>query len=53
MSDTIHSRKSPQFQEQDTFVTIGKVPEDEQISSVVDTPAGVKTPKNERTTGRL
>ena len=28
--------KSPQFQEQDTFVTIGKVPEDEQIT-VTDT----------------
>ena len=32
MTDTIHSVKSPQFQEQDTFVTIGKVPEDEQIT---------------------
>ena len=36
MSATIHSRKSPQFQELDTFVTIGKVPEDEQIT-VADT----------------
>lgn len=36
MSDTIHSRKFPQSPEQDTFVTIGKVPEDEQIT-VTDT----------------
>lgn len=36
MSDTIRSQKSPQSPEQDTFVTIGKIPEDEQIT-VADT----------------
>ena len=36
MSDTIHSKKFPQSPEQDTFVTIGKIPEDEQIT-VADT----------------
>lgn len=36
MPDTIHSVKSPQSPEQDTFVTIGKIPEDEQIT-VADT----------------
>lgn len=36
MSDTIHSMKSPQSPEQDTFVTIGKIPEEEQIT-VADT----------------
>ena len=32
MSDTIRSRKSSQSPEQDTFVTIGKIPEDEQVT---------------------
>ena len=32
MTDTIHSPKTPQPSEQNTFVTIGKVPEDEQIT---------------------
>ena len=32
MTDTIHSQKTPQPSEQNTFVTIGKVPEDEQIT---------------------
>ncbi len=36
MTDTIHSVKSPQSPEQDTFVTIGNIPEDEQIT-VIDT----------------
>ena len=36
MSDTIHYKKFPQSPEQDTFVAIGKIPEDEQIT-VADT----------------
>lgn len=32
MPDTIHSMKTPQVTEQNTFVTIGKIPEDEQIT---------------------
>lgn len=36
MTDTIQSLKTPQPSKQNTFVTIGKVPEDEQIT-VADT----------------
>ncbi|MEI3479614.1 MAG: hypothetical protein V8Q84_11610 [Bilophila sp.] len=36
MTDTIQSLKTPQPSEQNTFVTIGKVTEDEQIT-VADT----------------
>lgn len=36
MIDTIQSMKMSQSPEQDTFVTIGKLPEDEQIT-VTDT----------------
>lgn len=36
MTDTIHSKNLSQSQEQDTFVTIGKIPEGEQIT-VADT----------------
>ncbi len=50
MPDTIHSRKSPQFQEQDTFVTIGKVPEDEQIT-VADTGWSEETKERMRQAG--
>lgn len=32
MPDTIHAIKTPQALEQDTFVTIANIPEDEQIT---------------------
>jgi len=36
MNNTIHSRKAPQSPEQDTFVSICSIPEDEQIT-IADT----------------
>lgn len=50
MPDTMHSVESLQFQEQDTFVTIGKVPEDEQIT-VADTGWSEETRERMRQAG--
>ncbi len=50
MSDTIHSRKFPQSTEQDTFVTIGKIPEDAQIT-VADTGWSEETKERMRKAG--
>ncbi len=50
MSDTIHSRKLPQSPEQDTFVTIGNVSEDEQIT-VADTGWSEETKERMRLAG--
>lgn len=50
MSDTIHSRKFPQSPEQDTFVTIGKIPEDGQIT-VADTGWSEETKERMRQAG--
>lgn len=50
MSDTIHPRKFPQSPEQDTFVTIGKIPEDEQIT-VTDTGWSEETKERMRQAG--
>ena len=50
MSDTIHSRKFPPSPEQDTFVTIGKIPEDEQIT-VTDTGWSEETKERMRQAG--
>lgn len=50
MTDTIHSVKSLQSPEQDTFVTIGKLPEDEQIT-VDDTGWSEETKERMRLAG--
>lgn len=50
MPDTIHSMKSPQSPEQDTFVTIGNIPENEQIT-VVDTGWSEETRERMRQAG--
>lgn len=50
MSDTIHAVKSPQFQEQDTFVSIGKIPKDEQIT-IADTGWSDETREHMRQAG--
>lgn len=50
MSDSIHSRKFPQSPEQDTFVTICKIPEDEQIT-VADTGWSEETKERMRQAG--
>ena len=50
MTDTIQSLKTPQPSEQNTFVTIGKVPEDEQIP-VADTGWNEETRERMRQAG--
>ena len=50
MTDTIQSLKTPQPSEQNTFVTIGKVPEDEQIT-VADTGWNEETRERMRQAG--
>ncbi len=50
MTDTIHSVKSPQSPEQDTFVTIGNIPEDDQIT-VADTGWSEETRERMRLAG--
>ena len=50
ITDTIHSVKSPQSPEQDTFITIGKVSEDEQIT-IADTGWNEETRERMRQAG--
>lgn len=50
MIDTIQSMKMSQSPEQDTFVTIGKLPEDEQIT-VTDTGWSEETKERMRQAG--
>ena len=50
MTDTIQSLKTPQPSEQNTFVTIGKVTEDEQIT-VADTGWNEETREHMRQAG--
>lgn len=50
MPDNIQSMKMSQSPEQDTFVTIGKLPEDEQIT-VTDTGWSEETKERMRQTG--
>ena len=50
MPDTIHSMKSTQSPEQDTFVTIGNIPENEQIT-VADTGWSEETRERMRQAG--
>ena len=50
MTDTIQSLKTPQPSEQNTFVTIGKVTEDEQIT-VADTGWSEETKERMRQAG--
>ncbi len=50
MTDTIQSLKTPQPSKQNTFVTIGKVPEDEQIT-VADTGWNEETRERMRQAG--
>lgn len=50
MIDTIQSMKMSQVTEQNTFVTIGKIPEDEQIT-VTDTGWSEETKERMRQAG--
>lgn len=50
MPDNIHTMKTPQVTEQNTFVTIGKLPEDEQIT-VTDTGWSEETKERMRQAG--
>ena len=50
MPDTIHAIKTPQAPEQDAFVTIANIPEDEQIT-VADTGWSEETKERMRQAG--
>ncbi len=50
MTDTIQSLKAPQPSEQDTFVTIGKLPEDKQVT-IADTGWSDETREHMRQAG--
>lgn len=50
MPDNIHTMKTPQVTEQNTFVTIGKLPEEEQIT-VTDTGWSEETKERMRQAG--
>lgn len=50
MPDTIYAIKTPQAPEQDTFVTIANIPEDEQIT-VADTGWSEETKERMRQAG--